>query len=507
MGVLGLALALPAALLSQQGNSGQAAQQKAKARTQTKGGPKTRQGTQTRTQTRTTARKGKPGTARPVAISTVQIQLAHQMVREAYLLGRGLEVRQRVALMTRLLYTMRPEVMAAEKREWAEEMFGLAQQLPRDEAAGGDGYAANAAAPAAGAQAPAAGAGAEAIAIAAARLAVYDADRALELLDELPSQGGREDARKMAARLVFAVYMQHHGAAGAQTLLLHGRRWGEHGGFPYAASALVLGRLRNDEDAAEYFFREVLVTFEREQEGLFGVCEFAGLLERAAAMEAISEEAAEEAGRNIVRQLKKFAEADQGTWTDEQKKEVSAALNNVRVSAPKAYAEASQSVPELLALRAERVAVKVEIPTVDVGLQTAFHELAAAMRERRGPTEVQAVIAQGLGLVNAKYRAAGAGGDGYAANAAAPAAGALAPAAGALAPAAGRLVPDAQCWALVSLAGNASPMTIATQLNVIEDPFWHAYFLAIAAQQVGEPTRVADPTSRKIVGKEEAEPE
>jgi len=44
-------------------------------------------------------------------------------------------------------------------------------------------------------------------------------------------------------------------------------------------------------------------------------------------------------------------------------------------------------------------------------------------------------------------------------------------------------------------------------LNGIEEPFWHAYFLAIAAQQVGEPTRVADPTARKVAGKEEAEPE
>ena len=45
--------------------------------------------------------------------------------------GVGLETRQRVALMTRLLYTMRPEVMAAEKKEWAEELFGLAQRLPQ----------------------------------------------------------------------------------------------------------------------------------------------------------------------------------------------------------------------------------------------------------------------------------------------------------------------------------------------------------------------------------------
>ncbi len=50
-------------------------------------------------------------------------------------------------------------------------------------------------------------------------------------------------------------------------------------------------------------------------------------------------------------------------------------------------------------------------------------------------------------------------------------------------------------------------MTIAAQLKAIEEPFWHAYFLAIAAQQVGEPTRVADPTARRVPGKEEAEPE
>ena len=69
------------------------------------------------------------------------------------------------------------------------------------------------------------------------------------------------------------------------------------------------------------------------------------------------------------------------------------------------------------------------------------------------------------------------------------------------------MVPDAQSWAVVSLAAFADPKTIATQLNGIEDPFWHAYFLAIAAQQVGQPTRVADPTARKVAGKEEAETE
>jgi hypothetical protein len=407
------------------------------------------------------ARKGKHAKPKPAASWEGQMELARQMVRTAYTLGRGLETRQRVALMIRLLYTMRPEVMAAEKREWAEEAFGLAQQLPEGEAADGE------------------------IATAAARVAVYDSERALELLDGLPSQGGqREDARTMAARLVFAVYMQHHGASSgvqaAQTLLTHGRRWGEHGGFPYGASAAVLGRLRTNEDAAEYFFREVLVTFERGQEGLFGVCEFAGLLERAAAMEAISEEAAEEAGRNIVGQLRKLAEGeDQTPWSDEQKRQVVTALYDVRVSAPKAYEEAEKSVPGLLALRVEKVAVKVEVPKVDAGLQAAFHELAEAMRERRTPEEMRAVIAQGLQLVNARYKG------------------------GACAACTG---PDAQSWALVSLAANAAPTTIAAQLNAIEEPFWHAYFLAIAAQQVGEPTRVADPT-RRAVEKEEAEPE
>ena len=88
---------------------------------------------------------------------------------------------------------------------------------------------------------------------------MYDSDRAMELLDTLPSEGGRrEDARTMASRLVFAIYMRHHGAAGAQTLLDHARKWGEHGGFPYGASAGVLARLRPDEDAAEDYFRQVL---------------------------------------------------------------------------------------------------------------------------------------------------------------------------------------------------------------------------------------------------------
>ncbi len=456
--------------------------------------------------------KAKP---KPEALSRAQMELAEQMVRNAYGLGRGLELRQRVALMTRLLYTMRPEVMAAEKREWAEELFGLAQQLPgaRDgaPAAGAGGYAATDAAPAAGAggyaatdAAPAAGAGgyaeaerarSEAIATAAARMAVYDSDRALELLDSLPSEGGRqEDARTMAARLVFALYMQHHGAAGAQTLLAHGRRWGEHGGFPYGASALVLGRLRSNEDAAEYFFRQVMVTFEGGQEGLFGVCDFAGLLEQAVAMEAISEDSAEEAGRDFVGQLRKLAAgANQEAWSDEQKAQVATALNDVRASAPKAYGEAEKNAPGLLALRPVRVAVKVEIPQVDAGLQTAFHELAAAMRAGRGPEEMHAVIAQGLQLVNARYKIGGC------VDCAGP---------GAVDDSGRwRMAPDAQSWALVSLAAYAAPMTIATQLNGIEDRFWRGYFLAIAAQQVGEPTRVADPTARKVVEKEEAEPE
>ncbi len=434
--------------------------------------------------------KSKP---RPVAVSQAQLELSRQMVRNAYALGRGLPIRQRVALMTRLLYTTRPEVMAAEKEEWAEELFELAQQLPGGgyaamvtaPATGAGGYAATDAAPAAagvGGSPEAESARNAAIATAAARLAIYDADRALELLDSLPSQGGQqEDARMMAARLVFAVYMQHHGAPGAQTLLAHGRRWGEHGGFPYSASAIVLARLRTNEDAAEYFFRQVLVNFERGQDGLFGVCDFASLLERAAAMEAISEDSAEEAGHNIVLQLRTLASdgEGQGAWSVEQKSQVLEALNNVRVSTPKAYGEAEKNVPGLLALRVEKVAAKVEIPSVDTGLQAAFHDLAEAVRERRGPEEMHAMVAQDLQLVNARYTA------GQCAECSAP---------------------DAQSWALVSLAAYATPMTIATQLSGIVDPFWHAYFLAIAAQQVGEPTRVADPT-RKLVEKEEAEPE
>jgi len=409
----------------------------------------------------------KPTTASAPAVSRAQMELSQQMVRNAYGLGRGLEVRQRVALLTRLLYTMRPEVMAPEKKLWAEELFALAQQLPRTDAVEVDS-ARNAA-----------------IATAAARLAAYDADRALELLDTLPPEDGSQAGpRTMAARLVFAGYLQHHGAAGAQTLLAHARRWSEHGGFPYGASATVLARLRPNEDAAEDFFRQVLAIFERGQEGVFGVNDFASLLEQAVAMEAISEESAEDAGQSVVRQLRTLTGTGDETrdvpLTGDQKLLVMEALNHVRVSAPKAYAAAQKNAPGLLAVRAARVAARVEIPKVDAGLQAAFRELAEAMREQRGPDALHEVIGRALHLVNDRYKA------------------------GACAECAS---PDAQSWALVSLAAFAAPMTIGAQLNGIEDPFWHGYFLAIAAQQVGQPTRVADPTARKLPGKEEAEPE
>jgi hypothetical protein len=407
-------------------------------------------------------------TAKPAAaVSRAQMELAQQMVRNAYALSQGLEPRQRVALMTRLLYTMRPDVMATEKKQWAEELFILAQRLPANDGGEADRFR-NAA-----------------IATAAARLAVYDADQALELMDSLPSPvqklSSQADARSMAARLVFVGYMRNHGVSGAQTLLSHGRKWSTQGGFPYGASATALGKLRPNEDAAEDFFRQVMLIFERGQEGLYGVSEFASLLHQAVAMEAIFEDTAEEAGSSIVGQLRKLTENEDVALSPERKELVVEALNHVRVSAPKAYEEARKTSPELFAVRVERVAaVQVEPPKVDLGLQISFRELAAAMRAGRKPDELRQAIAHGLQLVNAKYKA------------------------GACAECSS---PDAQSWALVSLAAFATPMTIASQLSSIEDPFWHGYFLAIAGQQVGQPTRVADPTARSVPGKEVAEPE
>ena len=295
------------------------------------------------------------------------MELAREMVNDSYALGKRLELRQRVALMERLLYTMRPEVMAEEKKQWAEELFSLARELP---AAGTEGEGD----PVAGAS-PTFAKGRQiwatrnnAIATAAARVAVYDSDRALELLDTLPSEGGRrEDARTMASRLVFAIYMQHHGAAGAQTLLAHARKWGEHGGFPYEASAAALARLRTDEDASEDFFRQVLAVFARGQEGVFGVREFAGLLDRAVALEAISDQSAEESGQAVVAQLGKLAGMEasgrdtaandaaaqpRAELTVEEQRQVAEALNDVRLSAPKAYAKAMKDWPGLFAVRA-----------------------------------------------------------------------------------------------------------------------------------------------------------
>lgn len=401
-------------------------------------------------------------------VSTVgraQMELAQVMTHNAYLMGEQLELRQRVSLLTRLLYTMRPEAMAAEKQQWAAELFTLAWQLPQETP---EQHAARNAT----------------MATAAARMAVYDADRSLTMLDNEPAEanaaGDRADARCMAARLVFASYMQHHGAAGAQVLMAHARRWSEQGSFPYGATGAVLARLRPDGDAAEDYFRQEMAIFKAGREGLFGVSEFAGLLQQAAAMEAIYEDTAEEAGRAVGEQLRKLAGGDPAALVPSQKLLVVEALDDVRISAPKAYAEAKQASPELVALRAEDHMQPPEAVRIDPDLQASFQELAMAMREHRGAEELRAVIARGVQLVNAKYKA------GFCAQCA---------------------VPDAQSWALVSLAAFAAPASIAAELNGIENPYWRAYFLAIAAQQVGQPTRVADPAARKLPGKEEAEPE
>jgi len=521
-------------------------------------------GTKTKTASRSKRRGRK---ARVPVVSPAQRELAQDMARDAYALGRGLAPAQRVSLLTRLLYTLRPEAMASEKRRWAEELFELARRLPAEGPGSGASRFGVPSAPAVGELgsnpggpgASAVGAvepqpglpgtpavaalgsnGAairnQAIATAAARLAIYDSDRALELLDKLPSQRGRrEDARTMAARLLFPIYLRQHGAAGAQTLLAHPAEWGEHGGFPYAASAAALARLRGDEQAAEDFFRQALAVFERGNEGPFGIAEFGELLERAAAMEAISEDAAEDAGRAIVAQAAKLARAGgdavesellpepnsaeaqnranggglqtgrldptpdalQGNrsntfgqsaltpaltpaLTEEARQRLAAALNYVRLAAPKAYAQAAKNWPALAGLRAVHVVSPVQELKVDTGLQASFAELGATIAEHRGPEALSEVIQRGLERVNARYRAGACSAC---------------------------LAPDAQSSAFVALAAYGSPWTIGTQLKVIEEPFWRAYFLAIAAQKVGEPTRVADPTSRRVLQKEEAEPE
>jgi hypothetical protein len=454
------------------------------------------------------------------------------MSRDAYQLGRGLVPAQRVALLTRLLYTLRPEVMAAEKRQWAVELFELARQLPAEGATSSARSK-----PSAGVLGRNMGrnternmGGNQAIATAAARLAIYDSGRTLELLDTLPSQRGqREDARTMAARLVFPIYLRQHGAAGAQTLLAHAAEWGEHGGFPYAASASALARLRGEEQKAEEFFRQALALFERGNEGAYGVAEFGELLERATAMEAISEETAEEAGRAIMVQAAKLArprggaavlaertplpgtpEAQHGggggglqarqaeespdalegngansleqpALSEEARQRLSAALHYVRLAAPKAYAQAAKDWPAPAGMRAVHVVSPVQELKVDAGLQASFAELGATIGQHRGPGAMNEVIRSGLERVNARYRPGACSAC---------------------------LAPDAQSSAFVSLAAYGSPWTIGTQLKAaIEEPFWRAYFLAIAAQKVGEPTRVADPTSRRAFQKEEAEPE
>ncbi len=396
-------------------------------------------------------------------VGRAQMELAQKMARNAHEMSLTLPLPQRVALLTRLLYTMRGEVMATEKKQWAQELFTVAQQLPQQ--ASSEVEARN-----------------TALATAAARLAVYDADRALELLDGLSAEEGphgvKPDARTMAARLVFAGYMQRH-PGGTATLMEHARHWSMAGSYPFAASAAILARLRGEDDASEQFFRQVLSIFSKSDEGLYGTSEFAGLLQQAVSMEAILADTAEEAGRAIGVQLSHHVAAERSVLTEAQEAMVLTTLNNLRVSAPKAYEQLRLTSPVLAGLRAPH-GMPAPPPVIDAELETAFHGLGETIHLHRGPQATQEAVASAIKLINARY------GKGACDEC---------------------MIPDAQSAALVSLAAYAMPTAIAGQINAIRDPYWRAYFLAIAAQQVGQPTRVADPAARKLPEKEEPEPE
>jgi hypothetical protein len=175
---------------------------------------------------------------------------------------------------------------------------------------------------------------------------------------------------------------------------------------------------------------------------------------------------------------------------------LSEALRELRLSVPSAYAQAARQWPQLVARRTEVSLPAASQPQpvageagtlsfpppfqVDAPLQFAFADLAGAISEHREPEAVRQSIARGMQLINARYRAG---------------------------QCAGCTSPDPQSWALVSLAAYASPLTVAADLDAIQEPFWHAYFLVIAAQQVAQPTRVADPTARRVLGREEDDPE
>ncbi|MDR3763788.1 MAG: hypothetical protein P4M01_06795 [Acidobacteriota bacterium] len=410
-----------------------------------------------------TLRGKSAGRQKGPAVSRAQMELAQSMAGEVYRMGQKLAPQQRVPLLLRLLYTMRPEVLAEEKQKWAEELFVTAWQLPQETVE--DRAARN-----------------SAMATAAARMSIYDADRALAMLDNEPAGMGPDDeadARSMAARLVFAAFLRRHGAAGSRELAAHARRWSEHGGYPWAAMEAAMAHLRPDGAASAEFFQQELDAFHGGHDGLFGTSEFAGLVQQAVEMEAVPSAAAENAGSAVVEHLQRLTGGDAAQLTPKQKNLVAQTVAALRTVAPKANGVLQESMPSLVALRVVRT-VPVDTAAIDPELEAAFQQLAAAMRQGRGE-DLRTAIVNGVRLLNLRYPAKAC---------------------------AGCTAPDAQSAALVLLAAYAAPGSIGEQLKGIEDPYWRAYFLAIAAQQMGEPTRVADPARRAVEEeKEEAEPE
>lgn len=397
-------------------------------------------------------------TPRAMPVAHPSQTAAEQMLREAYELSRPLEAKQRVVVLERLLYVMPPEVLGADKRRWASELFEVAHVMPADDTAAQTVRN-------------------TALATAATRLSIYDADRALALLDTLASERGEEpDARLMAARLVFPRYLQQHGVAGTKALLTYGKRWGESGGFPYTASLVLLSRLNEAKNVpkneATAYFQQMFVVFCDGHEGLYGLRDFANLTERSRALGIIDAEQSERAGQEIVRQLRQRLQqrtaAGLGLANDELE-QTSGIATSLTAASPLAWSRAERNYAELTRLPTPKAATPPTPAKVEPELQSAFRELSTALRNKNTSEQLQSQIDNALQLVQKRYDDS---------------------------PCADCLTPDAQSQALIALAASAEPLDIAERLKAFRNAFWHAYFLAIAARQVGDPTQVIDPTAR-----------
>ena len=164
---------------------------------------------------------------------------------ESYSLAMEFQPEERMRhLMSLCSAASEARSLAARQREWTEELFRVAGELPSGDALRTRGQSA-----------------------AVSCMASVNPKRALQIFDALePPAKADTDPRPWVARVAFAKMLEQQGAKAIPTLRQRARKLGDTGPYPYSAMMPVIAKLKGQPDKAQHIFRDALGYFRQSKD-------------------------------------------------------------------------------------------------------------------------------------------------------------------------------------------------------------------------------------------------